>query len=76
MIGDTPSAAVSMTYIAQGEGAVSADPSAIFTALLGSCVSVCFYDPIAHVGGMNHVLLPDSAAVSGEAGFAINSMEM
>ena len=26
--------------------------------LLGSCVAVCLYDPIAKIGGMNHFMLP------------------
>lgn len=28
------------------------------TTVLGSCVSVCLWDPAARVGGMNHYLLP------------------
>jgi chemotaxis protein CheD len=28
------------------------------STLLGSCVSVCFYDPKLKLGGMNHFLLP------------------
>ena len=30
------------------------------TYSLGSCVGVCMYDPVAHVGGMLHYQLPDS----------------
>jgi chemotaxis protein CheD len=41
-------------------------PGQIFTAshavlvstVLGSCVAVCLWDPVAQVGGMNHFLLP------------------
>jgi chemotaxis protein CheD len=44
-----------------GEHTVSADPgSVIVTHALGSCVAVCVYDPVAHVGGLLHFLLPDS----------------
>lgn len=44
-----------------GEYAVSADADAlIVTHALGSCVAVCLWDPEAGVGGMIHVLLPDS----------------
>ena len=44
-----------------GEFAVSPDPDAlIVTHALGSCVAVCLWDPVARVGGMIHVLLPDS----------------
>ena len=30
------------------------------TYALGSCISVCLYDPIVHTGGMLHYQLPDS----------------
>jgi chemotaxis protein CheD len=46
------------TTIAQGEFAVTSDPSAIYTAILGSCVAVCAFDSGRGVGGMNHILLP------------------
>lgn len=29
----------------------------MISTLLGSCVSACLYDPVAHVAGMNHFLL-------------------
>jgi chemotaxis protein CheD len=32
------------------------------STLLGSCVSVCFYDPKVKLGGMNHFLLPSKRA--------------
>ena len=44
-------------YLHAGQLHVAAVPTAI-TTVLGSCVSVCLYDPIAKVGGMNHYLLP------------------
>jgi hypothetical protein len=40
-----------------GEVAASKSPVVINT-LLGSCVSVCIYDPVLCAGGMNHILLP------------------
>lgn len=44
-----------------GEFAISAEPEAVIvTHALGSCVAVCLWDPTARVGGMIHVLLPDS----------------
>lgn len=33
-----------------------------FSTTLGSCMSVCAYDPGAGVGGMNHFLLPEAPA--------------
>ena len=26
--------------------------------ILGSCVSVCLFDPVTHIGGINHFMLP------------------
>jgi chemotaxis protein CheD len=33
----------------------------VLTHALGSCVAVCIWDPVTHVGGLLHFLLPDSA---------------
>jgi len=43
-----------------GEFAVEKNPAILVTLGLGSCVGVCIRDPIARVGGMVHVMLPDS----------------
>ena len=51
-------------HVAQGTQAVSADPEAIITTVLGSCVAACFFDAHAGLGGMNHFLLPESKAHS------------
>jgi len=41
--------------------AVSADPgTALITYSLGSCIGLCLWDPVAHVGGMLHYMLPES----------------
>lgn len=45
-------------HIIQGEYRISDDPEAVLTTLLGSCVAACIWDPLLHVGGMNHFLLP------------------
>jgi len=44
-------------YVHPGQLVVSARPAAI-TTVLGSCVSVCLFDPKTRVGGLNHFLLP------------------
>lgn len=28
------------------------------STILGSCVAVCLYDPVTHIGGINHYMLP------------------
>jgi len=39
---------------------VTADPTAsIITHGLGSCIGVAIFDPIAHVGGLLHYMLPE-----------------
>ena len=36
-------------------------PEGVLTALgLGSCIGVCALDPVAHVTGMAHIVLPKS----------------
>lgn len=40
---------------------ITADPSAVLvTYALGSCVGVSIYDPVAHVGGLLHFMLPSA----------------
>jgi chemotaxis protein CheD len=46
-------------YLLPGELHASAEPCQIST-ILGSCVSVCLFDPSRLAGGMNHFLLPSS----------------
>jgi chemotaxis protein CheD len=48
-------------YIAQGEQAIGSKSGEVISTVLGSCVSVCLWDPDARIGGMNHMLLPDAA---------------
>lgn len=47
--------------IGMAEMAVSADVNdELITYALGSCLGIAIYDPIAKVGGMLHVMLPES----------------
>lgn len=46
--------------VIQGEYAVSAEPGAAMSTVLGSCIAACLYDPVRQVGGMNHFLLPEA----------------
>ncbi len=40
---------------------VSNNPQArLITYSLGSCLAVCIYDPVVRVGGLLHLMLPDS----------------
>ena len=42
-------------------GVHATDQPEIVKTLLGSCISVCLYDPQTHVGGMNHFMLPHTS---------------
>lgn len=51
-----------------GEWAVSNDPSDLLVCLgLGSCVALCLYDPLRSIGGMAHMVLPDSTATGAKS---------
>ena len=64
--------------ITQGEFCTSDDPNATIFTLLGSCVACCLWDPVAKVGGMNHILLAQGPGATGDrpnlAG--LNAMEL
>lgn len=49
--------ALASVYLHPGKLFASATPCTI-TTVLGSCVSVCLFDPVTGVGGANHYLLP------------------
>jgi chemotaxis protein CheD len=48
---------------------VSSDSSDVLvTYALGSCIAVSIYDPVAHVGGLLHFMLPEAPAEAAQAG--------
>ena len=64
-------------HITQGEWAVGSREDQVISTILGSCVSCCLWDPVAGVGGMNHMLLTISTAGSDPCNLAgINAMEL
>lgn len=56
--------AMSVTItVEMGEIAVSRSPAERLTAVgLGACVALCLYDPQSLMGGMAHIVLPQSSA--------------
>ena len=57
---------------------ISKEPSIIRT-ILGSCISVCLYDPENRIGGMNHFLLPEQLNNKDKefpTKYGINAMEL
>ncbi|MDO9308896.1 MAG: chemoreceptor glutamine deamidase CheD [Deltaproteobacteria bacterium] len=66
--------------ILPGQYHATADGTVI-TTVLGSCVSVCLYDTVSGVGGMNHYMLPgDSGELgrvsSGSARYGTHAMKL
>lgn len=65
-----------LIYVVQGTYYVTAHPEATLSTVLGSCISVCLFDPVAAIGGMNHFLLPAGRGTeSGHIRFGVNAME-
>ncbi|NLF52588.1 MAG: chemotaxis protein CheD [Leptolinea sp.] len=53
----------SMSSVGLGEYFVSHDPMDVLIAFgLGSCLGIGMYDPVARVGGLIHVVLPEQKA--------------
>lgn len=44
---------------------VASSTGHLLRTVLGSCVSVCLFDPDLRIGGMNHYLLADASATEG-----------
>ncbi len=56
-----------MVPVGIGEVRVSKNPSEVLVAYgLGSCVGVCLYDPDSKVGGLAHVMLPNSSEATSQ----------
>lgn len=45
--------------------------------ILGSCIAACLFDPVHHIGGMNHFLLPHGARDKGSSTrYGVHAMEV
>ncbi len=66
--------------ILPGQYHAAAD-GAVITTVLGSCVSVCLYDAVSGVGGMNHYMLPGDSgnqvkSGNGSARYGTHAMKL
>jgi len=61
-------------------GVHAARQPTLLKTVVGSCVTVCLVDPLTHVGGMNHFMLPapghSTATPSDPARFGIHAMDL
>src|SRR6218665_236873 len=58
-----------------GEYFVS-DANIVLMTVLGSCISACLWDTRAHVGGMNHFMLPEGVGDEGFGRYGSYAMEL
>lgn len=63
-------------YITQGQHAVGHDAELVVSTILGSCISICLWDPVAGVGGMNHLLLPSMKQDNGSMSVGAVDMDL
>lgn len=65
-------------HVIQGQFEVAqGDLDCCMTTVLGSCISVCLYDPVALAGGMNHFLLATGrTGGTNSASYGVNAMEL
>ncbi len=72
---------VQVCLIGQGEYHISSHHE-IITTTLGSCISVCLFDKVSQIGGMNHYMLPQQSIddcddmIFGKAKYGLISMEL
>jgi chemotaxis protein CheD len=48
----------------------------IITTILGSCISVCLWDRLQRIGGMNHFVLPEASTYSTGGRYGDVSLEL
>ena len=46
---------------------IASDPHGLVTLGLGSCVGIAIYNTLTKIGGLSHIMLPDSKAFGSEA---------
>jgi chemotaxis protein CheD len=46
--------------VKMGTLSVSDSADSAISTFVGSCVALCMYDPVTRIGGMAHIMLPDS----------------
>lgn len=49
---------------------IAKTPDTLITLGLGSCIGIVLYDPIMKIGGMAHIMLPDSTQIKNNSNLA------
>lgn len=53
-----------------------ADENMVIMTVLGSCIAACLWDSRAHIGGMNHFMLPDGDLADASGRYGSYAMEL
>jgi chemotaxis protein CheD len=53
-----------------------ADEEILIVTVLGSCIAACLWDRVAHIGGMNHFMLPDGDGTEAFGRYGSYAMEL
>ena len=53
---------MSVIIVGMADMKTAREPDVLTTIGLGSCIGITMYDIITHIGGMAHIMLPDSKA--------------
>jgi chemotaxis protein CheD len=51
---------VDLVKVGMADYKIGRDPASIISYGLGSCVGIALFDPITKIGGLAHIMLPDS----------------
>lgn len=51
----------SMITVGIADMKITRAPGVLITYALGSCIGICVYDPVLHLAGMIHIMLPEIA---------------
>ena len=66
--------------VSMAEVAIASSPTQLTTVGLGSCIGIVLYDPVNKIGGLAHIMLPNSQAIknsnNNKAKFADTAIEL
>ena len=60
----------SMVKVSMADLKIARAPEALTTLGLGSCIGIALYDPISKIGGLAHIMLPDSKSIKNNSNLA------
>ena len=59
-----------MIKVGMADLKIAKAPDALTTLGLGSCIGIAIFDPISKIGGLVHIMLPDSTSIKNNSNLA------